>query len=92
MTTATSQAVVFELSATRLIVSKESPELGSAREELTVTHHGEPMTIAFNPEFWLDVLKVLESDEVTIEVTGPDKPAVIRQPSFTYLVLPMKVS
>jgi len=92
MTTATSQAVVFELGPNRLIVSKESAELGSAREELSVVYNGEPMTIAFNPEFWLDVLKVVEGDEVSVEVAGPDRPAVIRQPAFTYLVLPMKVS
>lgn len=92
MTTATSQAVVFELSASRLVVSKESPELGSAREELPATYSGEPMSVAFNPEFWLDVLKVLGDEEVRIEVSGPDRPAVIRQPEFTYLVLPMKVA
>jgi DNA polymerase-3 subunit beta len=92
MTTASSQAVIFELSANRLVVSKESHELGSAREELLATYTGEPLTAAFNPEFWLDALKAIESSEVTIEMAGPDKPAVIRQPGFTYLVLPMKVS
>ena len=92
MTTATSQAVVFELGKNSLVVSKESPELGSAREELAVTYTGEPMTIAFNPEFWLDVLKVVEDEEIKIEVSGHDKPAVMRHPDFTYLVLPMKVA
>ncbi len=92
MTTAASQAVVFELSANHLVVSKESADLGSAREEVDVTYAGEPITVAFNPEFWLDVLKVVEGDDVVIEVAGPDKPAVIRQPEFTYLVLPMKLA
>ena len=73
-------------------MSKESAELGSAREELPATYAGEPLTVAFNPEFWLDVLKVMGVSEVSIEVAGPDKPAVIRQPGFTYLVLPLKVS
>ena len=92
MTTATSQAVVFEIAPQRLVVSKESAELGSAREELAVTYHGEPLTIAFNPEFWLDVLKALDEEELTVEVAGPDRPAVIRQAEFVYLVLPMKVA
>lgn len=92
MTTATSQAVLFELGPSRLVVSKESPELGSAREELPVTYNGEPATIAFNPEFWLDALKTMDTSEVSIEVSGPDRPAVIREPAFTYLVLPMKVA
>jgi DNA polymerase-3 subunit beta len=92
MTSATSQAVVFELGPNRLVVSKESPELGSAREELAVSYAGEPMTIAFNPGFWLDALKAIDTDEVSIETAGPDRPALIRQPEFLYLVLPMKVA
>jgi DNA polymerase-3 subunit beta len=92
MTTAASQAVVFTLGADQLVVSKESTELGSAREETPVKYGGEPMVAAFNPEFWLDVLKVLDVDEVAVELSGPDRPAVIRQPEFLYLVLPMKLS
>ncbi len=92
MTTATSQAILFEFGSNTLVVSKESAELGSAREELVVTYHGEPFTVAFNPEFWLDVLKTLDDEEITVEVAGPDRPAVIRQADFVYLVLPMKVA
>ena len=92
MTTATSQAVVFDVSRDRLVISKESAELGSAREELPVTYNGEAMTIAFNPEFWLDVLKAVDPEEIAIELSGPDRPAAIRQPGLTYIVLPMKVA
>jgi DNA polymerase-3 subunit beta len=92
MTTASSQAVVLEFGAQRLVVSKESADVGSAREELEIAYAGEPMTVAFNPEFWLDVLKVIDGEEVAIELGGPERPAVIRQPGFTYVVLPMKVS
>jgi DNA polymerase-3 subunit beta len=91
MTSASSQAVMFELEATRLVISKESAELGSAREELPVSYDGPPMTMAFNPEFWLEALRTMDASAVTIEVNGPDRPAVIRQPDWTYLVLPMKV-
>ena len=90
MTSATSQAVVFEVGGGKLVVSKESAELGSAREEIDAAYPGEPITIAFNPEFWLDVLKVVEAEDVVVELAGPEKPAVIRQAGFTYLVLPMK--
>jgi DNA polymerase III sliding clamp (beta) subunit (PCNA family) len=48
--------------------------------------------VAFNPEFWLDALKVMETDEVRIELQGPDKPAVVRQPGLTYVVLPMRTA
>jgi DNA polymerase-3 subunit beta len=92
MTTATSQAIVFELGQNRLVVSKESQDVGSAREEFAVAYTADPMTIAFNPEFWLDVFKTMENEEIRIEVSGPDRPAVIREPEFTYVVLPMRIS
>ena len=92
MTTATSQAVLFEFGPNALVVSKESAELGSAREELAIEYRGGPLTIAFNPEFWIDVLKTLDDEEITVEVAGPDRPAVIRRSNFVYLVLPMKVA
>ena len=92
MTTATSQAVVFELGENKLIVSKESQDVGSAREEISVNYNGEPMTIAFNPEFWLEVFKTMDDDDVRVEVSGADKPAVIREPDFVYIVLPMRIS
>ena len=91
MTSAASQAVVFEIGPNRLVVSKESAELGSAREEMPASYSGSPLTIAFNPEFWLDALKTMDTDELAIELSGADRPAVVRQPGFTYLVLPMKV-
>jgi len=92
MTTAASQAIIFELQRDRLTVLKESSELGSVSEEVAVSYTGEPMSIAFNPEFWLDVLRVLPVDDVMVELTGPERPAVIRQPDFLYLVLPMKIA
>lgn len=92
MTTATSQAVIFELAQDRLTISKESAEHGSAREELSVAYAGEAMAIAFNPEFWLDVLRVLDVEEVAVEISGAERPAVIRQAGFLYLALPMKIS
>ncbi len=92
MTTATSQAVVFDVTADCVVVSKESPELGSARAELAAAYAGAPMTIAFNPEFWLDVLRVVEGEEIVIELTAPEKPAVVRLPHALYLMLPMKLA
>ncbi len=92
MTTATSQAVIFEVGRDAVTVSKESAEVGSVREELEARYTGEPMTVAFNPEFWLDILKVLDTPEISVELAAPEKPAVVRQDGLAYVVLPMKVS
>lgn len=92
MTSANSQAVVFEVGKERVVISKESSELGSAHEELSVIYTGSPLQIAFNPTFWLEGLKALDTEDVVVELSGAERPAVIRQPHFTYVVLPMKIS
>jgi len=103
MTSQTSQAVVFELSKSKIVVVKESAELGSSTEEIPAEYSGEQMSVAFNPEFWMDALKVLDDETLTIEIASPDKPALLRIPSlrnpavsgqtqFLYIVLPMKLS
>ena len=101
MTSAASQAIVFDVAKDHVTISKESPELGSAREDIPAAYSGSPMTVAFNPEFWLEALKALSVEEISIELVSPEKPAVIRLGegarggdgvALTYVVLPMKLS
>ena len=86
-----SQAVRLDVSKNRLTFFKESPEFGEVKEEVDVTYDAESLSIAFNPAYLLDVLKVVKADEVELELSGPDKPGVIRQDGFLYMVLPMQV-
>ena len=52
--------------------------LGMAEEDLPVEFSGEPLTIAFNPNYMTDGLASLHSDRVTFGFTTPSKPAVLR--------------
>ena len=52
--------------------------LGMAEEDLPVEFSGEPLTIAFNPNYLTDGLASLHSDRVTFGFTTPSKPAVLR--------------
>ena len=55
-------------------------------------YNGHEITVGFNPNYIMDVLKVVPQDEIALEVFGPDKPAVIRIENwFLYLALPMQL-
>jgi DNA polymerase-3 subunit beta len=57
-----------------------------------ITYQGEPIDIAFNPTFIVDVLKVIDSEQVIIEMKAPNKPGVIKVGSdFTYVVMPVSL-
>ena len=86
-----SQAVRLDISKNCLTLFKESPEFGEVKEELDALYDAENLSIAFNPTYLLDALKAVKSEDVELELSGADKPGVIRQDGFLYMVLPMQV-
>ena len=93
LTTQESQAIKLQLSKNKLIISKSTPEVGETKEELLAEYAGPEMTTGFNPTYLQDVLKTIKKDKVSIEFTGAEKPAVVRQGSeYIYIVLPMQVT
>jgi len=92
LTTQDSQSVKFEILKNKIVVSKSSPNIGDVREEMDTLYKGQEITVGFNPNYIMDVLKVIPQDEIALEVFGPDKPAVIRiEDWFLYLALPMQL-
>lgn len=93
LTSQESQSIKINFIKDRLIITKNTPDLGEAREELEVDYKGGELAIGFNPNFLIDVLKNVEEEMVRFELTDPEKPAVIRSgDDYTYIVLPMQVS
>jgi DNA polymerase III subunit beta len=92
LTTQDSQAVKFEILKNKIVVSKSSPNIGEVREEIDTVYKGHEITVGFNPNYIMDVLKVIPQDEIALEVFGADKPAVIRVGDWLlYLALPMQL-
>lgn len=86
------QAVKLEIFKDKLVVSKSTPDVGESREEITAEYRGKEMMIGFNPVFITDVLKVLPEAAVELEVSGSEKPGVIRAQGYIYIVLPMRLT
>lgn len=88
-----SMAVKLTVSPKKMVISKNTPYLGEAKEELKATYTGEEMQIGFNPKYLIDVLKNLEEEEVSFELQGTNKPGVIRKgEEYIYVVLPMQLA
>jgi DNA polymerase III subunit beta len=75
------------------LVITANTDLGSVKEEIPVTLSGKMIDIDFNPKYFLDALKVIEEEEVTVSFNGSVGPCVIRPvegEDFSYLVLPLR--
>ena len=70
-------------------------DVGEANEELDAKYEGSETTIAFNPEFLLDGLGAISTEEVSLETLDTSKPAIVRSADggdFLYLLMPVRVS
>jgi DNA polymerase-3 subunit beta len=62
-------------------------------EQVEVEMEGDPLKIAFNSTYLIDVLKVISDEEVYLEFTTPVSPCVLRPitgDNYTYLILPVR--
>jgi DNA polymerase-3 subunit beta len=67
--------------------------VGEAQVKVSLPQYsGDAIEIGFNPQFFMDALKVVKTDQVTLEMKAPNKPGVIRTgQDFTYVVMPVNL-
>ena len=78
--------IVFRTVEDKLVLTAESQMVGTVREEIEVEREGENVEIAFNAKYLLDVLNVLDTDKLQLELTEPLKPGVLRPISMLDIV------
>ncbi|MGC4119026.1 MAG: DNA polymerase III subunit beta [Myxococcales bacterium] len=89
-----SHAVRVELSEGRLRISSQNPDLGEAHEDVTVDYNGKKVEVGFNARYLVDVLGVMGTDEVSLEMVDEQSPGVLRpagDKSYTAVIMPMRI-
>lgn len=80
----------------RIEISSSSSELGKVTEQIEVEgYKGEPLKIAFNSKYLLDVMKVMDTDRVHISFTGAMSPIIITPEGsndILHLILPYRTT
>ncbi|MFC4778353.1 DNA polymerase III subunit beta [Paenibacillus sp. GCM10023252] len=77
-------------------ISSSSTELGRVTEGLEAKQFtGDPLRIAFNSKYMLDVLKVIDSEQIMIGFTGAMSPIIIKPTDHAYsmyVILPYRTT
>lgn len=87
-------AVKLEISAGRLRLTSQNPDLGEAREDLVIDFQGEPIKVGFNARYLMDVLGAMESDVVQLDIADELSPGVLRPAgdgSYVNVIMPMRI-
>ncbi len=93
LTTQESRGVKLSLNKKSLIFSSRTPETGDAEIEMPVDYKGQPINVGFNPQFIIDVLKVIKTPEFELELGESDRPGVIKSgKDFLYVLMPINLT
>jgi len=65
--------------------------IGSMDEEIDIDKDGKDIMIGFNPKFFIDALRVIDEEEITLYMVNPKAPCFIKdeKESYIYLILPV---
>ena len=78
-------------------LSVQTPDLGEAQEEITVSYEGDPLEIGFNAAYLLEILKYIPTDEVRMTFKAPERAATCEPvgwddpASYLALVMPLRL-
>ena len=85
-----SRSVRLSFADHKLILTSRAMDVGEARVELETEAAGEEIEVAFNPDFLIEGIKVMDAERITISVSGKDTPARIDgEENFIYVAMPV---
>ena len=76
-----------------IMAIESNSQSGDVHEEVRVSKEGSDIEIAFNAKYFMDALKVIQSDDIYIEFTTNISPSIIKpcdRDDYLYLVLPAR--
>jgi DNA polymerase III subunit beta len=88
------KGVKFSLSPGTLEIKSVNPDIGDANESMLLDYEGGKVEIGFNARFFIDVLQVMESETITLDLNDSVSPAIVKganDPGFLALIMPMKL-
>jgi DNA polymerase III subunit beta len=85
----------FAFAEGELTVAAETPEVGDASESIPAPYSGEPLEIAFNPQFVVEGIESVDGEELVMKLSSPLRPGLlepVESEDFSYLVMPIRLN
>jgi DNA polymerase-3 subunit beta len=83
-----------EIAPGHIKIGAQSAETGENAGDLDAAVTGNPMEIAFNVKYLIDVLNVANAPQVSLETNSASQPGLLRpigDDSFTHVIMPMHI-
>lgn len=85
--------VKFTIDEDCMVISSTT-DIGISKDEIVITNNGSPLTIGFNPRYFIDALKVIDEEKIKISFTSSIGPCIItseNEENYVYLILPVRI-
>jgi len=87
-------AVQFQITPNKLVLSSQSMDIGSAKDEINITYDDSPLKLGFNGKYFIETLQVMSSDTIKAYINSEESPCMIQgddDPGFFSIIMPMKI-
>ncbi len=89
-----SSSVKADFEAGIMVVSASNPDVGEAKDEISMTYTGDSMSLAFNARYLLDTLGAMESSVVVMKLNEPLSPVLMTEEGaddYKCVIMPMRL-
>jgi len=92
LTSEESKGIKLSVGKDSLVFSGSSPEAGAAEVSMPIEYSDEPIDIGFNPQFLIDVLRVINAPDFELALGQSDRPGLITSGAdFLYVLMPINL-
>jgi len=88
------KGVIFNFKDDNIFITTTNPDLGESKEDMVIDYKGDPIEVAFNPRYIIEILSVIDTEKVVVNILDKEKPCLIEgENDDTYLsvIMPMKI-
>jgi DNA polymerase-3 subunit beta len=91
-----SKGIKFFIGKNETTLFSSNPEMGEAKDKVSVEYDGEDMEVGFNSQYLLDFLSAIKAERIRFELKDSNssvlmKPDVEEEIKYIYILMPMKL-
>ncbi len=93
-----SKSVTLAFLDNKLEITSSNPDMGEAKEEISIDYSGDEMRIGFNAQYLLDFLQVVKTDDVMFVLKNETEQGMMipvekddSKQDYKYVVMPMRL-
>ena len=88
------KGAIFAFGDHNLVITATNPDIGESKEEMEIDYDGNQIEVAFNPKYFIEILNVIESPNVSLFLASDEKPCFIEgenETNFLSVIMPMRI-